>query len=65
MTKFLTAKVRTRIYAVLVALVPLLITLGAITPDVGGQILSVSAAVLAALGTILSLLNITPEEPVA
>ena len=33
MTKFLTAKVRTRIYAVLVALVPLLITLGAITPE--------------------------------
>jgi len=59
--KFFTASVRKGIYVVLTALIPLLVTAGLLTESVGGQVLAVAAAVLAALGTILASLNITPD----
>jgi hypothetical protein len=54
---------RTRkwIYGIIAALVPLLVTLGALSEPLAGQILAVVAAVLTIGGSALAIRNV-PEE---
>ena len=54
--------VRKWIYGIIAATVPLLITVGTITGDVGQQILNVAAAVLAIGGSALAIKNVPDEE---
>jgi hypothetical protein len=54
--------VRKWIYGIIAATVPLLITIGAMTGDVGQQILNVAAAVLAIGGSALAIKNVPDEE---
>ena len=54
--------VRKWIYGIIAATVPLLITVGAMTGDVGQQILNVAAAVLAIGGSALAIKNVPDEE---
>jgi hypothetical protein len=53
--------VRKWIYGIIAATVPLLITLGSITNELGAQILNVAAAVLAVGGSALAITHV-PEE---
>lgn len=52
--------VRTWLYGIIAAVVPLLVVLGILTPDVGGHVLSIAAAVLATGGAVLAAKN-TPR----
>ena len=54
--------VRKWIYGIIAATVPLLITLGSISGELGQQILSVAAAVLAVGGSALAIKNVPNEE---
>jgi hypothetical protein len=46
------------IYGIIAATVPLLVTLGAITGDVAGQLLNIAAAMLAIGGSALAISNV-------
>jgi hypothetical protein len=50
------------IYGIVAAPVPLLISLGTITPDLGAQILNVAAALLAIGGSALAITYVPDEE---
>jgi hypothetical protein len=54
--------VRKWIYAIIAATVPLLISLGSITSELGTQILNVAAAVLAIGGSALAISNVPDED---
>lgn len=54
--------VRKWIYGIIAATVPLLISIGTITGDLGQQILNVAAAVLAIGGSALAISNVPDEE---
>jgi hypothetical protein len=54
--------VRKWIYAIIAATVPLLISLGSLTADLGTQILNVAAAVLAVGGSALAISNVPDED---
>jgi hypothetical protein len=54
--------IRKWIYAIIAATVPLLISLGSLTGEMGEQILNVAAAVLAVGGSALAISNV-PNEP--
>ena len=55
--------VRKWIYGIIAATVPLLITLGSITSELGTQVLHVAAAVLAIGGSALAISNVPPTDP--
>jgi hypothetical protein len=55
--------VRKWIYAIIAATVPLLISLGSLTNEMGAQILNVAAAVLAIGGSALAISNVPPTTP--
>lgn len=52
--------VRAWVYSIIAAVVPLLVVLGILTPDVGGHVLTIAAAVLATGGAVLAAKN-TPR----
>lgn len=54
--------VRKWIYGIIAATVPLLISIGSITGEVGQQILNVAAAVLAIGGSALAITHVPDEE---
>ena len=54
--------VRKWIYGIVAATVPLLITIGTITGELGAQILNVAAAVLAVGGSALAISYVPDEE---
>lgn len=54
--------VRKWIYGIIAATVPLLISLGSITTELGTQILNVAAAVLAVGGSVLAISNVPKED---
>jgi hypothetical protein len=54
--------VRKWIYAIIAATVPLLISLGSLTDEMGAQILNVAAAVLAIGGSALAISNVPPTD---
>jgi hypothetical protein len=54
-------EVRKWIYGIIAATVPLLISLGTITGELGTQILNVAAAILAIGGSVLAIKHV-PEE---
>ena len=56
------AHIRKWIYGIIAATVPLLITVGSITGDVGQQVLTVAAAVLAVGGSALAIKNVPDED---
>jgi hypothetical protein len=55
-------EVRKWIYGIIAATVPLLIAIGTISGDLGQQILSVAAAVLAVGGSVLAINNVPDED---
>lgn len=55
--------VRRWIYAIIAATVPLLISLGSLTDEIGAQLLNVAAAVLAVGGSALAISNVPPTDP--
>ena len=55
-------EVRKWIYGIIAATVPLLISLGTITGELGTQILNVAAAVLAVGGAVLAIKNVPDQE---
>jgi uncharacterized phage infection (PIP) family protein YhgE len=55
-------EVRKWIYGIIAATVPLLITVGSITPEIGGMILNVAAAVLAVSGSVLAIKNVPNDD---
>jgi hypothetical protein len=54
--------VRKWIYGIIATTVPLLITIGSITGEVGQQILNVAAAVLSISGSVLAIRNVPDYE---
>ena len=54
--------VRKWIYGIVAATVPLLITIGTISGELGAQILNVAAAVLAVSGSALAISYVPDEE---
>ena len=62
--KFWTAKRRTWLYSIMVALVPVLVTVGTLTPELATQLLNVAAAILAVSGGAMALSHITPDNVV-
>lgn len=48
----------------MVALVPVLVTLGTLTPELATQVLNVAAAILAVGGGAMALNHITPDNVV-
>jgi hypothetical protein len=54
--------VRKWIYGIIAASVPLLISLGTISSELGAQILNVAAAVLAIGGSVLAISHVPDEE---
>jgi hypothetical protein len=54
--------VRKWIYGIIAASVPLLISLGTISGELGAQILNVAAAVLAIGGSVLAISHVPDEE---
>lgn len=58
------AEVRRWIYGIIAAVVPLLITLGSLSDEVGAALLNVFAAVLAVGGSALAIANVQDfKEP--
>jgi hypothetical protein len=55
--------VRKWIYGIIATTVPLLISLGSLTSDLGTQILNVAAAVLSVGGSVLAISNVPPIDP--
>jgi len=58
----LPAETRRWIYGIIAATVPLLVTLGAITGDVAGQLLNIAAAMLAIGGSALAISNVPAAD---
>ena len=58
----LTPPGRKWIYGIIAATVPLLISIGAITGEIGQQVLNVAAAVLAIGGSVLAITHVPDEE---
>jgi hypothetical protein len=58
----LTPPVRKWIYGIIAASVPLLISIGTISSELGAQILNVAAAVLAIGGSVLAISHVPDEE---
>lgn len=56
-------EVRKAIYALVAALVPLLVTLGFLTGEQSQAILSSVAAFLAFFGSVLAIRNVAPNNP--
>jgi hypothetical protein len=54
--------VRKWIYGIIAATVPLLISLGTITNEIGSQVLNVAAALLAVGGSALAITHVPDEE---
>jgi hypothetical protein len=54
--------VRKWIYGIIAAAVPLLVSLGSLTDEVGAQLLNISAAVLAIGGSALAIANVPSDE---
>jgi hypothetical protein len=54
--------VRKWIYGIIAATVPLLISIGTISGELGAQILNVAAAVLAVGGSVLAITHVPDEE---
>lgn len=54
--------VRKWIYGIIAATVPLLISIGTITGEIGQQVLNVAAAVLAVGGSALAITHVPNEE---
>jgi hypothetical protein len=54
--------VRKWIYGIIAATVPLLITIGSLSDELGMQILNVAAAVLAVGGSALAIKNVPDED---
>lgn len=54
--------VRKWIYGIIAATVPLLISIGTISGEVGQQVLNVAAAVLAIGGSALAIKNVPKED---
>jgi hypothetical protein len=54
--------VRKWIYGIIAASVPLLISIGTISGEIGAQILNVAAAVLAVGGSVLAITHVPDEE---
>lgn len=54
--------VRKWIYGIIAATVPLLISIGTISGEVGQQVLNVAAAVLAIGGSALAISNVPPTD---
>jgi hypothetical protein len=54
--------VRKWIYGIVAATVPLLISLGTISGELGAQVLNVAAAVLAVGGSVLAITHVPDEE---
>lgn len=54
--------VRKWIYGIIAATVPLLISLGTISGELGAQILNVAAAVLAIGGSVLAIRHVPKED---
>jgi hypothetical protein len=54
--------VRKWIYGIIAATVPLLISIGTITSELGAQILNVAAAVLSIGGSVLAISHVPDEE---
>jgi len=54
--------VRKWIYGIIAATVPLLISIGTISGEIGAQILNVAAAVLAVGGSVLAITHVPDEE---
>jgi hypothetical protein len=50
------------IYAIIAALVPLLVTLGTVSDEIGRQVLGVAAAVLTVSGSALAIKNVPDED---
>lgn len=59
---FWNAARRRQVYQVAVALVPLLIAVGFLTPDIAQLVLNVIAAVLGVSAGTLALTNVTPDN---
>lgn len=57
----LTPEVRLWIYRVIGTTVPLLVTLGVISNEVGGHILAIGASILALGGSLLAASNVATE----
>ena len=65
MTEFFsTAAHRQWLYRIVIALVPLLVTLGLLTGDVAQDVLNIAAAVIAISAPALASKNITPDAEV-
>jgi hypothetical protein len=54
--------VRKWIYGIIAATVPLLISIGSISSELGAQILNVAAAVLAIGGSVLAITHVPDED---
>jgi hypothetical protein len=54
--------VRKWIYGIIAATVPLLISIGSISSELGAQILNVAAAVLSIGGSVLAISHVPDEE---
>jgi hypothetical protein len=54
--------VRKWIYGIIAATVPLLISIGTISGELGAQVLNVAAAVLAVGGSVLAISHVPDEE---
>jgi hypothetical protein len=54
--------VRKWIYGIIAATVPLLISIGTISGEIGAQVLNVAAAVLAVGGSVLAISHVPDEE---
>lgn len=54
--------IRKWIYAIIAATVPLLISLGSLSTEMGAQLLNVAAAVLAIGGSALAISNVPPTD---
>jgi hypothetical protein len=63
--KFLTPQVRTYLYGVSSAAMPLLVTLGVFTNDLAKDVLFLVAALLGVGSNLLAAANVTPKPPVS
>jgi hypothetical protein len=55
-------EVRKWIYGIIAATVPLLISIGTITGELGTQILNVAAAILSVGGSVLAIKNVPDQD---
>jgi hypothetical protein len=57
-----TPKVRGYIYGIVAAVVPLLVTLGVLSDNQGGQVLAITSSALTVLASVLAIANIKPAD---